>query len=151
MPIWPLMRLWEICLHLAVHSKAWSSLAEDNWIGWSVDIHWIEHLSPTGGRKQCCTGTCNWKMSKAAGQTLDCYCVCCELLSSSIADVLWFVNIVCLPLIAEQNAHEICLTQKCLQIVRRLLWKQTTTHSFRNKNPMFHGNLWPNSFEQPST
>ena len=44
---------------------------------------------------------------------------------------------VCLPLIAEQNAHEICLTQECLQIVRRLLWKQTTTHSIRNNNPMF--------------
>ena len=44
---------------------------------------------------------------------------------------------VCLPLIAERNAHEICLTQECLQIVRRLLWKQTTTHSIRNKNAMF--------------
>ena len=44
---------------------------------------------------------------------------------------------VCLPLIAEQNAHEICLTQECLQIERRLLWKQTTTHSIRNNNPMF--------------
>ena len=44
---------------------------------------------------------------------------------------------VCLPLIAERNAHEICLTQECLQIVRRLLWKQTTTHSIRNNNAMF--------------
>ena len=88
---------------------------------------------------------------EVAGQTLDCYCVCCELLSASIADALWFVNMVCLPLIAEQNAHEICLTQECLQIVRRLLWKRTTTHSLRNNNPMFDGNLWPNSFEQPST
>ena len=88
---------------------------------------------------------------KGCRQTLDCYCVSCELLSASIADALWFVNMVCLPLIVVQNAHEICLTQECLQIVRRLLWKQTTTHSFRNKNPMFHGNLWPNSFEQPST
>ena len=44
---------------------------------------------------------------------------------------------VCLPLIAEQNAHKIFLTQQCLQIVRRLLWKQTTTHSIRNNNPMF--------------
>ena len=32
-----------------------------------------------------------------------------------------------------------------------LLWKQTTTHSLRNNNPMFDGNLWPNSFDQPST
>ena len=47
------------------------------------------------------------------------------------------VLVVCLPLIAEQNAHEKCLTQECLQIVRRLFWKQTTTHSIRNNNPMF--------------
>ena len=67
-----------------------------------------------------------------------------------IVIALIFVNMVCLPLIAEQNANEICLTQECLQIVRRLLWKQTTTCSLRNNNPMFHGNLWPNSFEEPS-
>ena len=84
-------------------------------------------------------------------QILDCYCVCCELLSASKADALQFVNMVCLPLIAEQNAHEICLTQECLQIVRRLLWKQTTTDSLRNNNAMFHGNLWPSSFEELST
>ena len=88
---------------------------------------------------------------KGCRQTLDCYCVSCELLSASIADALWFVNMVCLPLIAERNAHEICLTQECLQIVRHLLWKRTTTHSLRNNNPMFYGNLWPNPFEQPST
>ena len=69
---------------------------------------------------------------EVAGQTLVCYCVCCELLSASKADALQFVNMVCLPLIAEQNAHEICLTKECLQIVRHLLWKQTTgtIHSF---------------------
>ena len=115
---------------------------------------------------------------KGCWQILDWYCISWELLSASIADTLPFVNIlvsgifharfaqrlevnkpvpdkhwwmVCLPLITEQNAHEICLTQECLQIVRRLLWKQTTTHSLRNNNPMFDGNLWPNSFEQPST
>ena len=33
--------------------------------------------------------------------------------------------------------HEICQTQECLHIVRRLLWKQTRTHSIRNNNPMF--------------
>ena len=87
---------------------------------------------------------------KGYRQTLDCYCVIYELLSASIAEALWFVNMVCLPLSAERNAHEICLTQECLQIVRCLLWKQTTTHSLRNNNPMFDGNLWPNSFEQPS-
>ena len=39
------------------------------------------------------TGTCKRKVSKVAGQTLDCYCVCCEL-SASIADALLFVNIL---------------------------------------------------------
>ena len=61
------------------------------------------------------TGTGQRKVSKVAGQTLDCYCVCFELLIASIADGLQFVNMVCLPLIAERNAHEICLTQECLQ------------------------------------
>ena len=88
------------------------------------------------------------KEGKGCRQTLDCYCVSYELLSASIA--LWFVYMVCLPLIAERNTHEICLTQECLQIVRHLLWKQTTSHSLRNNNPMFDGNLWPNSFDQPS-
>ena len=37
----------------------------------------------------------------------------------------------------QRNAHEKCLIQECLQIVRYLLWKQTTTHSIRNNNPMF--------------
>merc|ERR1711923_610290 len=63
--------------------------------------------------------------------------VCCELLSASVADALRFVNMVCLPLIAEQNAHEICLTQECLQIIRHLLWKQITSHSEHNNNPIF--------------
>ena len=62
-----------------------------------------------------------------------------------------FVNMVCLPLIAERNAHEICLTQECLQIVRHLLWKQTTTHSLRNNNPMFDGNLLLNLYVRLST
>ena len=31
---------------------------------------------------------------EVASQTLDCYCVCCELLSASIADALQFVNIL---------------------------------------------------------
>ena len=74
---------------------------------------------------------------EVSGQTLDCYCVCCELLSASKTDALQFVNMVCFPLIAEQNAHEKCLAQECLQIVRCLFWKQITTHSIRNNNPMF--------------
>ena len=48
------------------------------------------------------------------------------------------------------SVHEICLTQQCLQIVWHLLWKQTTPHSLHNNNLMFHGNLWPSSFDQPS-
>ena len=31
---------------------------------------------------------------EVAGQTLDCYCVCCELLCASKADALLFVNIL---------------------------------------------------------
>ena len=61
------------------------------------------------------------------------------------------VLVVCLLLIAEQNAHEICLIKGCLQIVRRLLWKQTTTHSIRNNNPMFDGNLLLNLYVRLST
>ena len=83
------------------------------------------------------TETGKRKVSKVAGQTLDCYCVCCELLSASKTDALKFVNMVCLPLITEQNALEKYLTQECLQIVRRLFVNQTTTHSIRNNNPMF--------------
>ena len=31
---------------------------------------------------------------KGCRETLDCYCVSCELLSASVADALWFVNMV---------------------------------------------------------
>ena len=90
------------------------------------------------GFKAVCSTSSPKKIElEVAGQTLDCYSALCELLSASKADALQFVNMVCLPLIAEQNAHKIFLTQQCLQIVRRLLWKQTTTHSIRNNNPMF--------------
>ena len=121
----------------------WSRICDINCIGlnWIVEIHIKSNLYWAVQKN----------LVKGCRQTLYCYCVSCELLSASIADALWFVNMVCLPLIAERNAHEICLTQECLQIVRRLLWKRTTTHSLRNNNPMFDGNLWPNSFEQPST
>ena len=47
--------------------------------------------------------------------------------------------LICLLLIAEQNAHKICLKQEYLQILRRLLWSQTITHSLRNIHPMFEG------------
>ena len=109
--------------------------------GHPVPIHYCKMFRNTSSPKKI--------ELEVAGQTLDCYCICCELLSASKADALQFVNMVCLPLIAEQNAHEICLTQECLQIIRRLIWKQTTD-SLRNSNAMFHGNLRPSSFEQPT-
>ena len=49
------------------------------------------------GHGKSSTGTGLWIGTKVAVQTLHCYCVCCELLSASIADALWFVNMVCLP------------------------------------------------------
>ena len=58
------------------------------------------------------TGTGKRKVSKVAGQSLDCYCVCSELLSASIADALLFVNMVCLLQI-ESNTP---MKYECLQI-----------------------------------
>ena len=94
------------------------------WVS-AIKILSCSFFIPVGCRTLKFTRTSNWKVSKVAGQTLNCYCKCCGLLSASIADALWCVNMVCLPLTAERNAHEICLTQECLQIVRHLLWKQT--------------------------
>ena len=42
------------------------------------------------------------------------------------------------------------LPQSFKEIVRRLLWKRTTTHSLRNNNPMFDDNLCPLLIDQPS-
>ena len=68
-------------------------------------------------------------------------CVSCELLSTSMADALLFVNICVSGIFHGHFAQRLAVNKPCLQIVRRLLWKQTTTHSLRNNNPMFHGNL----------
>ena len=87
---------------------------------------------------------------KGCLQTLDCYCASCELLSASIANSLLFVNILVSGIFHGCFAQRLAVNKPCLQIVRHLLWKQTTTHSLRNNNPMFDGNLWPNSFDQPS-
>ena len=65
----------------------------------------------TEPEKIICTSSPKKIELEVAGQTLDCYCVCSELLSASKADDLIFVNMICLPLIAEQNAYEICLIQ----------------------------------------
>ena len=83
------------------------------------------------------TGTGLWIGTKVAFQTLHCYCVCCELLSASIADALLFVNIIVSGIFHGRFAQRLAVNKPCLQIVRHLLWKQTTTHSIRNNNAMF--------------
>ena len=74
---------------------------------------------------------------KGCRETLDCYCVSCKLLSASKADALLFVNILVSGIFHGRFAQRLGVNKPCLQIVRRLLWKQTTTHSIRNKNAMF--------------
>ena len=88
---------------------------------------------------------------EVAGQTLDCYCVCCELLSASIADALLFVNILVSGIFHGCFAQQLAVNKPCLQIVRHLLWKQTTTQSIRNNNPIFDGNLLLNLYGRLST
>ena len=88
---------------------------------------------------------------KGCRETLDCYCVSCELLSASIAGALLFVNILVSGIFHRRFAQRLAVNKPFLQIIRRLLSKQTTTHSLRNNNPMFDGNPSPNSFDQPST
>merc|ERR1712122_203296 len=77
---------------------------------------------------------------KGCRQTLDCYYVSCELLSASIADALLFVNILVSGIFHGHFAQRLAVNKPCLQIIRCLLWKQTTTHRLRNNNPMFDGN-----------
>ena len=74
------------------------------------------------------TGTCKRKVSKVDGQTLDCYCVCCELLSASKADALLFINIL---VSGKFHGH---FTQR-LAVNKPSLQKQC------NNNLMFQGNL----------
>ena len=98
--------------------------------GWKLSLHHARHWHFCNFlcyKRSTSTSSPKKIELEVAGQTLDCYCVCCELLSASKADALRFVNMVCLPLIAEQNAHEICLTQECLQCwmfscVRHISW-----------------------------
>ena len=78
---------------------------------------------------------------KGCRQTLDCNSVSCELLSASMADALLFVNILVSGIFHGHFTQRLAVNKPCLQIIRRLLWKQTTTHSLRNNNPMFDGNL----------
>ena len=78
---------------------------------------------------------------KGCRQTLDCYCESCELMSVSIADALLFVNILVSGIFHGRFAQPLAVNKPCLQIIRRLLWKLTTTHSLRINNPMFDGNL----------
>ena len=72
-------------------------------------------------------------------RTLGCYCVSCELLYASIADALLFVNILVSGIFHGRFAQRLAVNKPCLQIIRRLLWKQATTHSLHNNNPMFAG------------
>ena len=88
---------------------------------------------------------------KGCRETLECYCVSCELLYAPIADALLFVNISVSGIFHGRVAQQLAVNKPCLQIIRCLLWKQTTTHILCNNNPMFHANLWPGSFDQPST
>ena len=98
-----------------------------------------------------CTGTGKRKVSKVAGQSLDCYCVCSELLSASIADALLLVNILVSGIFHGHFAQRLAVNKQCLQIIRCLRWKQTTTRSLRNNNPMIDGkNLLSNKYDSPS-
>ena len=90
------------------------------------------------------------KEGKGCRQTLDCYCVSCELMSASIADAILFVNILVSGIFHGRFAQQFEVNKPWLQIIRCLLWKQTTTHSLRNNNPMFDGNLCPILIDQPS-
>merc|ERR1712117_585988 len=47
------------------------------------------------------------------------------------------VNILVSGIFHGHFAQRLAVNKPCLQIVRRLLWKQTTTHSIRNNNPIF--------------
>ena len=58
-------------------------------------------------------------------------------MSASIADALLFVNILVSGIFHGHFAQRLAVNKPCLQIVRHLLWKQTTTHSIRNNNAMF--------------
>ena len=43
----------------------------------------------------------------------------------------------CVSIFHGRFAQRLAVNKPCLQIVRHLLWKQTTTHSIRNNNAMF--------------
>ena len=59
------------------------------------------------------------------------------MLSASIADALLFVNISVSGIFHGRFAERLAVNKPCLQIVRHLLWKQTTTRSIRNNKAMF--------------
>ena len=102
-----------------------------------VQLHMFRLLCIGCPKLMGSTGTGLWIGTKVAFQTLHCYCVCCELLSASIADALLFVNIIVSGIFHGHFAERLAVNKPCLQIVRHLLWKQTTTHSIRNNNAMF--------------
>ena len=73
-------------------------------------------------QSQRCTGTGLWIGTKVAFQTLHCYCVCCELLSASIADTFVFVNIIVSGKFHGSFAQRLAVNKPCLQIVITLLF-----------------------------
>ena len=66
-------------------------------------------------------GKFNKKVTKVAGQILDCYSVYRELLSATIADALLFVNILVSGIFHGRFAQRLAVNKPCLLIVRRLL------------------------------
>ena len=77
------------------------------------------------------------RLQRLLSITLDRYCVSSGLFSAYIAEALLFVNILVSGIFHGHFAQRLAVNKPCLQIVRRLLWKQTTTHSIRNNNPIF--------------
>ena len=51
---------------------------------------------------------------KGCRQTLDCYCVSCELLSASIADALLFVDILVSGIFHGHFAQRLAVNKPCL-------------------------------------
>ena len=118
--------------------------------------------SSSGGRhshrfvyKDYCSVLVYWadqkNLVKGCCQRLNFICVSCEMLSASIADALLFVNILVSGIFHGRFAQQLAVNKPCLQIIRHLLWNQTTTHSLRNNNPMFDSNLLLNLYVRLST
>ena len=60
---------------------------------------------------------------KGCRQTLDCYCVSCELLSTSMADALLYVNICVSGIFHGHFAQRLAVNKPCLQIWHLMIYK----------------------------